>query len=63
MCTGDHEVRCVKRKLLLLEALEKELPIGTIKYSSKVVSIEKSGCFKLVHVADGSVFRAKVDWV
>ncbi|GFY89841.1 FAD/NAD(P)-binding oxidoreductase family protein [Actinidia rufa] len=58
--SGDHEVRCVRRKLLLLEALEKEHPIGTIKYSSKVVSIEKSGCFKLVHVTDGSVLRAKV---
>ncbi|GFZ00514.1 FAD/NAD(P)-binding oxidoreductase family protein [Actinidia rufa] len=56
---GEHEVRCVRRKLLL-EALEKKLPIGTIKYSSKVVSIEESGCFKLVHVADGSVLRTKV---
>ncbi|KAJ0009699.1 hypothetical protein Pint_33988 [Pistacia integerrima] len=42
---GDHEVRCVKRKLLL-EALEMELPSGTIRYFSKVVSIEESGCFK-----------------
>ncbi|XP_057510485.1 monooxygenase 2-like [Actinidia eriantha] len=56
---GEHEVRCLRRKLLL-EALQKELPIGTIKYSSKVVSIEESGCFKLVHVADGSVLRTKV---
>ncbi|GFZ00512.1 FAD/NAD(P)-binding oxidoreductase family protein [Actinidia rufa] len=56
---GEHEVRCLRRKLLL-EALEKELPIGTIKYSSKVVSIEESGCFKLLHVADGSVLRTKV---
>ena len=45
ICSGDHEVRCVKRKLLL-EALEKELPSDTIKYSSKVISIENSGFFK-----------------
>ncbi|KAJ0011264.1 hypothetical protein Pint_33724 [Pistacia integerrima] len=56
---GDHEVRCVKRKLLL-EALETELPSGTIRYSSKVVSIEESGCFKLVHLADGTILKTKV---
>uniref|UniRef100_A0A6N2LJH9 FAD-binding domain-containing protein n=1 Tax=Salix viminalis TaxID=40686 RepID=A0A6N2LJH9_SALVM len=56
---GDHEVRCVKRKLLL-EALEKELPIGTIRYSSKVVSVEDSGCFKLVHLVDGTTIKTKV---
>ena len=59
MYSGEHEVRCVRRKLLL-ETIEKELPIGTVKYSSKVVSIEESGCFKLVHVSDGSVLRTKV---
>ncbi|GLT71441.1 hypothetical protein SLA2020_434570 [Shorea laevis] len=37
--TGDHEIRCVQRKLLL-ETLGNELPSGTIRYSSKVVSIE-----------------------
>ncbi|KAI8553986.1 hypothetical protein RHMOL_Rhmol05G0061500 [Rhododendron molle] len=44
---GDHEVRCVRRKFLL-EALQKELPSGTIRFSSKVVSIEEDsgGCFK-----------------
>ncbi|KAJ6368855.1 hypothetical protein OIU78_001264 [Salix suchowensis] len=56
---GDHEVRCVKRKLML-EALEKELPIGTIRYSSKVVSVEDSGCFKLVHLVDGTTIKTKV---
>lgn len=56
---GDHEVRCVKRKALL-EALAKELPSGTIKYSSKVVSIEESGFSKLVHLADGSTLKTKV---
>uniref|UniRef100_A0A6N2LMD4 FAD-binding domain-containing protein n=1 Tax=Salix viminalis TaxID=40686 RepID=A0A6N2LMD4_SALVM len=56
---GDHEVRCVKRKLML-EALEKELPVGTIRYSSKVVSVEDSGCFKLVHLVDGTTIKTKV---
>jgi len=55
---GNHEVRCVKRKLLL-EALAKELPNGTIRLSSKVVCIEQSG-FKLVHLADGTIFKTKV---
>lgn len=56
---GDHEVRCVRRKLLL-EALEKELPDGTIRYSSKVVSIEESGYLKLVHLADDTIIKTKV---
>ncbi|KAF3958802.1 hypothetical protein CMV_016321 [Castanea mollissima] len=56
---GDHEVRCVNRKLLL-EALAKELPSGTIRFSSKVVSIEISGFSKLVHLADGTILKTKV---
>ncbi|KAL2503933.1 FAD/NAD(P)-binding oxidoreductase family protein [Abeliophyllum distichum] len=56
---GNSESRCVKRKDLL-ETLEKELPKGTIRYSSKVVSIEESGNFKLVHLADGSVVKTTV---
>jgi len=52
-------VRCMRRKVLL-EALQKELPNGTIKFSSKVVSIEDSGHFKLVHLADGSTLKTKV---
>lgn len=43
-----------------MEALERELPSGTIRYSSKVVSIEESGLFKLVYLADGAVFKTKV---
>ncbi|GKV20869.1 hypothetical protein SLEP1_g30919 [Rubroshorea leprosula] len=54
-----HEVRCLKRNLLM-EALEQELPSGTIRFSSKVVSIEESGHFKLVHLADGTVIKTKV---
>lgn len=56
---GDHEVRCVKRKALL-EALAKELPSDTIRYSSKVVSVEDSDFLKLVHLADGSTIMTKV---
>ncbi|KAL5561227.1 hypothetical protein UlMin_030974 [Ulmus minor] len=56
---GDHEVRCVQRKLLL-ETLERELPSGTIRFSSKVVAIEESGLFKLVHLDDGIVIKTKV---
>ncbi|GAB2225208.1 hypothetical protein Drorol1_Dr00005999 [Drosera rotundifolia] len=57
--SGEHEVRCVKRKVLL-ETLAKELPENTIRFSSKLVSIEDSGHFKLLHLADGSVIKAKV---
>ncbi|CAL9051246.1 unnamed protein product [Musa banksii] len=56
---GDDEVRCVRRNLLV-EALAKELPQGTIRYSSKVVSMEDAGRFKLLHLADGSTLKAKV---
>lgn len=55
-------VRCVRRKFLL-EFLAKELPIGTIKFSSKVVSIEESGLLKLVHLADGTSIKTKVNCV
>ncbi|CAI9117033.1 OLC1v1018344C1 [Oldenlandia corymbosa var. corymbosa] len=56
---GNYESRCIKRRDLL-ETLAKELPQGTIRYSSKVVSIEESGHFKVVHLADGCVIRTKV---
>ncbi|KAI3937037.1 hypothetical protein MKX01_015252 [Papaver californicum] len=56
---GGHEVRSVGRKLLL-ETLANELPHGTIRFNSKVVSIEEDGYSKLVHLADGSVIRTKV---
>ncbi|KAL6275140.1 hypothetical protein ACE6H2_018741 [Prunus campanulata] len=61
MCSGDHEVRCVKRNFLL-EALANELPSGTpsIRFSSKVVSIDESGYFNVVHLADGTILKAKV---
>ena len=59
---GNHEIRCVKRKRLL-ETLAKELPSGTIRYSSKVVCIEESGFFKLVHLSDGTILKTKVKLV
>ncbi|GLT42966.1 hypothetical protein SLA2020_169430 [Shorea laevis] len=54
-----HEVRCLKRRFLM-EALEQELPRGTIRFASKVVAIEESGHFKLVHLADGTIIKTKV---
>ncbi|KAG6408102.1 hypothetical protein SASPL_131107 [Salvia splendens] len=49
---------CVKRTDLL-ELLERELPRESVRYSSKIVNIQESGNFKLVHLAHGSVYRAK----
>ncbi|XP_073111569.1 monooxygenase 2-like [Elaeis guineensis] len=57
--SGEHDVRCVMRSILL-ENLENELPLGTIRYSSKVVAIEEDGYFKLLHLADGSTLKTKV---
>uniref|UniRef100_A0A0E0K8X5 FAD-binding domain-containing protein n=1 Tax=Oryza punctata TaxID=4537 RepID=A0A0E0K8X5_ORYPU len=57
--SGPHEIRSVKRNFLL-ETLENELPEGTIRFSSKIVSIEEEGNVKLLHLADGSTIRAKV---
>ncbi|KAI3854297.1 hypothetical protein MKW98_024720 [Papaver atlanticum] len=54
-----HEIRCVGRKVLL-ETLANELPQGTIRFCSKVVSIEEQGHAKLIHLADGSVIKTKV---
>ncbi|KAL3641020.1 hypothetical protein CASFOL_015988 [Castilleja foliolosa] len=53
------EVRCIRRRDLL-ETLENELPQGTIRYSSKLDSINESENIKLIHLSDGSVVRTKV---
>ncbi|MBA0815147.1 hypothetical protein Gohar_020914 [Gossypium harknessii] len=54
------EVRCLQRRLLL-ETLAKEVPNGTIRFSSKVVSIDESeGHFKRLHLADGTILKTKV---
>ncbi|GAB2253149.1 hypothetical protein Droror1_Dr00005996 [Drosera rotundifolia] len=56
--SDEHEVRGLKRKVLL-ETLAKELPKDSIRFSSRLVSIEDSGHFKLLHLADGSIIKAK----
>ncbi|XP_050891888.1 monooxygenase 2 [Lathyrus oleraceus] len=56
---GPHEVRCVRRKLLL-EAFANELPSGTIRYMSRVVAIQESGFSKILHLADGTTIKTKV---
>ncbi|KAK6159596.1 hypothetical protein DH2020_006910 [Rehmannia glutinosa] len=56
---GDHEVRRINRKVLI-ETLSSELPEGTIRYSSKVVHIQDSGFFKLIHLSDGTILKTKV---
>ncbi|XP_038974090.1 monooxygenase 2-like [Phoenix dactylifera] len=56
---GEREVRCLRRNILL-ETLENELPLGTVRYSSKVAAIEEDGYFKLLHLADGSTLKTKV---
>lgn len=43
-----------------METLVKELPPGTIRYSSKVVTIDELHRFKLVHLADGTILKTKV---
>ncbi|XVE48829.1 hypothetical protein DITRI_Ditri01bG0033800 [Diplodiscus trichospermus] len=63
-CTSESsfealEIRFVQRNLLL-EALAKELPSGTIRLSSKVVCIEESGFYKKLHLADGTILKTKV---
>ncbi|XP_055821737.1 monooxygenase 2-like [Solanum dulcamara] len=55
----DYDSRCIKRQEIV-ETLEKELPPGTIKYSCRVISIEQSGIYKLLHLADKTILRTKV---
>ncbi|KAJ4784491.1 hypothetical protein LUZ62_035737 [Rhynchospora pubera] len=57
--TGKHEFRSVRRDSLV-KILAKELPKDTIRYSSKVVLIEDGDNLKLLHLADGSIIKAKV---
>ena len=59
-CDLCSELRSVRRKLLL-EALANELPNGTIRYMSKVVAIEESGFFKILHLVDGTTIKTKVN--
>ncbi|QCE08727.1 flavoprotein monooxygenase [Vigna unguiculata] len=60
--TGDQkgiEIRCVQRTTVL-EVLVNELPKDTIRYSSKVVGIEESGFYKILHLADGTTIKTKL---
>ncbi|KAK6946449.1 FAD-binding domain [Dillenia turbinata] len=59
LITGEHELRCTRRRELL-EALAGELPSNSIRFSSKIVSIEESGYLKRLHFADGSTLKTKV---
>jgi hypothetical protein len=43
-----------------LEALANELPNGTIRYMSKVVAIEESGFFKILHLVDGTTIKTNI---
>lgn len=58
----DHEVRCVKRSVLL-ETLAAALPAGTIRYNSKIVDIltdsNNSSC-PTIMLGDGTYIKAKV---
>ncbi|CAM0151071.1 unnamed protein product [Urochloa decumbens] len=56
---GPLEIRCVRRDLLL-RTLEEQLPKGTVRYDSRIVSIEEDGNIKILQLADGSLLRAKV---
>ncbi|KAJ3682475.1 hypothetical protein LUZ60_015048 [Juncus effusus] len=56
---GELENRCVRREFLQ-ETLANELPKGTIKYSSKIESIQEEGNLKILHLTDGSLIKTKV---
>ncbi|KAL5995711.1 hypothetical protein ACLOJK_025779 [Asimina triloba] len=55
----DQEVRCVRRSNLF-DVLAKELPPGTIRLNSKVVSIEEEENLKILHLADGLTLKSKI---
>lgn len=59
VCSGEHEVRCLRRKELLLE-LAKHLPKGTIRFCSKLLSISEENHLKVLHLADETIIKAKV---
>lgn len=58
---GNHELRCVQRSVLL-ETLAKELPPGTIRFNTKVVSIQQStdSSLTIVKLGDGALIKAKI---
>ncbi len=62
-CRSGAVLRVVHRKTLL-EALAEELPIDTIRFSSKLTSIRTQGqegsSIALIDMEDGTTIRAKV---
>ncbi|GLJ23952.1 hypothetical protein SUGI_0455370 [Cryptomeria japonica] len=59
--SGNHEVRAVQRSVLL-GTLAEELPPDTIRFNSKVVSIQQSESSSLIAIQlrDGALIKAKV---
>ncbi|KAG7987275.1 hypothetical protein I3843_03G125400, partial [Carya illinoinensis] len=59
---GQHGLRVVYRKALL-EALAEEVPIDSIRFSSKLKSIEnqtqEGSSFTIIHMEDGATIKAK----
>ncbi|KAG6721719.1 hypothetical protein I3842_03G125900 [Carya illinoinensis] len=59
---GQHGLRVVHRKALL-EALAEEVPIDSIRFSSKLKSIEnltqEGSSFTIIHMEDGASIKAK----
>ncbi|KAH7833851.1 hypothetical protein Vadar_010434 [Vaccinium darrowii] len=55
------EARCLKRSTLL-ETLANDLPVGTIRFGSHIVSVQTDPITSqpILHLHDGSVVRAKV---
>lgn len=58
---GNLEARCLKRSILL-ETLANDLPVGTIRFGSHIVSVQMDPITSqpILHLHDGSVVRAKV---
>ncbi|KAI3816974.1 hypothetical protein L1987_10760 [Smallanthus sonchifolius] len=57
-----YESRCVRRKDLL-ETIVNELPLKTIRYSSKVATIDELGRFKLVLIGCDGVNSVVAKWL
>ena len=55
------ETQCIER-MALLEALAKELPMESIRFNSKIVSLDRDTLspFTTIELADGTSLKAKV---
>jgi 2-polyprenyl-6-methoxyphenol hydroxylase-like FAD-dependent oxidoreductase len=56
---GGGGLRTIHRSKLL-EALANELPAGTIRFSSKLVSVQSQGDVAIINLEDGTLIKAKV---